>query len=296
MIDDDTLELTAELAAELDRNGNPVAIDPASIPTRYSLLKRMALSPAHYFHACQSPQDDTLASRLGGFGDDRSGALRFGTAVHLFLLGDAAKVGRYSGRRAGNDWKKFQAERFEAGCIEILNDREWGVATAVATAIKRNATAMRLLFDGTRVEERIDWSYSGKACRSTPDARAATHIADLKTSVTAEPGAFVRQALRMHYHAQLALYSFAVESTGSPRPSDAFLIVVEKSAPYPVTILRLAERALDVGERLCRLWIEQLLTCEASGQWPEYLQTIGTFDLDDGDDLELEIDGKRVTM
>jgi len=286
----DLIDLTTELALELRANA---AIDPRLIPTRFSLLKRMEQSPAHYHYACQLPQNDSLASRLGALTTDRSGALRFGTAVHTFLLGDMTRVEKYPARRAGKAWEAFRVECAERGVVEILNEREYTNATEVAAAIRRNERAMRLMFDGTIVEQRIDWNFVGKLCRSTPDARSPHHCTDLKTARSAHPVEFVRQALRLHYHAQQALYADAIEANGEPRPAESFLIAVEKSPPHPVSILRLTDRALEAGAKLCRLWVEQVLTCEATGRWPEYLDDIGSFDIDD---LELEFDGRRFTL
>lgn len=288
-------EAGEDLRDELDSNETPY-IDPASIPTRFSLLKLMAASPAHYEHACQRPQDDTIASRLGGLAADRKEALRFGTAVHLFLLGAADKVGRFGSRRAGKAWESFQAECAAEGKVEILSDREWSAASSVADSIRRSELAMRLLFDGTIVEQRIDWTFVGKPTRSTPDARSRAHLADLKTAITAEPGAFTRHALRLCYHAQAWLYAEAIEASGAPRPADAYIVAVEKAPPMPVSILRITERALEVGEMLCRGWIERLNVCEATGQWPAYLQDVGALDVFNGDDLGLEFNGRKVEL
>lgn len=293
MLDADTEALTGELADDLAANDRPY-VDPRDIPTRFSLLKTLALSPAHYREAAQRPQDDSLASRLGSFATDKKEALRFGTGVHLFLLGDEAKVSRFEGRRAGKAWEAHQLEAADRECAVILNAKEWANAKAVADAIRRNEIAMRLLFDGTIVEQRIDWTYVGKAARSTPDARSKVHVADLKTTISAEPSAFVRQATRLFYHAQAWLYAEAIEESGAPRPSDAYVIAVEKSAPRPVSILRFTDRALEQGAKLCRTWIERLNICEATDSWPEYIQDIGAFDI--GGDLDLEFNGQRIEL
>lgn len=289
MLDAGVEEATGELAEML-----AAPVDPRELPTRFSLLKRMAQSPAHYLHAAQQPQDDSLASRLGGLsgapGASRTEALRFGTAVHYMWRGEGHRVARFVGRRQGKAWADFQAGAVEDGANEILNEREHAIATDVVASLHRNAEAMRLLLDGTIVERRVDWTWLGKACRSTPDAyRAGDRIVDLKTTVSAAPAAFVRHAERLHYHAQLAFYRSAVEEPEIP----CFVVAVEKAAPYPVTVFRLTERALAVGARLCRLWMEQLRACEAAGTWPEYADGVVPFDLDvDDEAFELEIGGQ----
>lgn len=298
----DVVDTTAELAAELVENEAPERpyIDPKSIPTRFSLLKQMALSPAHYRWACQQPQDDSLAARLGSFSleRDKSAALQFGSAVHYFLLGDADKVTSYAGKRDKRikAYQDFVRESSARGAVVVLSASEYRRARAVADAIRRNGTAMELLFESTIVEERIDWEFVGRACRSTPDARSKTHVADLKTTYTAEPVQFHRHAERRFYHAQAWLYAEALESTTGIRPSASYLIAVEKTAPFPVSIFRFTERSLEIGEKLCRTWIERLNVCEASDAWPEYLQAIADFDIEDRGAVELEFGGERFVL
>jgi hypothetical protein len=295
-VDSAAVSLSDDLRDELDERP---FIDPRTIPTRYSLLKHMALSPAHYLEACQQPQDDSLASRLGSFATDKKEALRFGSGVHLFLLGDDAKVYRFSGRRAGKAWEAAQLEAAEKGCVVILNDKEYVHAQAVAAAVRGNATAMRLLFDGTDVEKRLDWSWMGKACRSTPDARCARWIADLKTAQTAQPEMFMRHGARFYYHAQAAFYVQALEGLGLPIPEDCYVIAVEKPRPHPVTVLRFTADTLELGARSVRLWFERLLQCEAANSWPEYAPHPAIVDFaiePKGEPFSIEIDGEKVEV
>lgn len=260
-----------ELAALLD-----APIDPATLPVRFSRLKLMSLSPAHYFAACQrAGSDETLAMRLG-------------SGVHAMVL--QQPITRYPGRRAGKDWEKFQAEH--AG-ETILNTREWYEAKAIADSIMRHKEASALLFDGTTIEQTIQWEWLGRACSSRPDARGRYHIADLKTARTSKPGLFAREAIRAHYHAQLAFYDEANHHERGERFSNAYLIAVEKTAPYPVTVYRLTERTLEIGARLNRLWMEQLLACEAACTWPAYSESIVDLDAPDDDGpIEIEINGQ----
>lgn len=295
-------QLSLELAAELDANESErTLVDPRTIPTRFSLLKQMALSGAHYFEAAQHPQDDSLAAKLGGlsYAPDKRDALRFGSAVHLMLLGDAEKIALWTGKvRNGGKWDAFQDEQRAKGKTVILNAKEHAHARAVADAILRHKHAMRLLFDDTIVEQRIDWRWLDRDVRSTPDAwRRGKYIADLKTTVSAKPDLFNRHALRFHYHAQAALYVTCVEEHDVSQLDDFYLIAVEKTRPYPVTIFRFSDEAIDVGRRLIRLWMEALLECERSNEWPEYSESVVDLDMPQlGGPFELEIDGKRVEV
>lgn len=301
-MNDAALDLSGELRDDLDDVAEQPFVDPRTIPTRFSLLKKFSLSPAHYLEACQQPQDDTIASRLGNLKPGiakKTEALRFGTAVHLFLLGDAHHVGRFTGgRRAGKLWDGFQVESANRGQQVILNDREWVQAKSVADAIRVHDLAMKLLFDGTDVEKRIDWSWMGKACRSTPDARSKRHMVDLKTAQTAQPAWFTRAGERLYYHCQAAFYIQALEELGEPIPEDCYVIAVEKTRPHPVTVMRFDTETLQLGARQVRLWFEQLLQCEAANKWPVYVPApaIATFSITPAEPFVVEIDGEKMEL
>jgi hypothetical protein len=141
---------------------------------------------------------------------------------------------------------------------------------------------MALLETGTKQKELL-WTYCGRECSSTPDVFTSARVADLKTSVSANPPKFVRDALRLGYHAQLAFYGEALRTLKLANPIDHYLVCVESSAPYPVVIYELSPRALDFGMRLCRTWMERLLVCEAEDFWPGYSEATVLLDVPDDD-------------
>ncbi len=231
-------------------------VDPCTLPVRFSRLKLFGKSAAHYFHACQEPDgEETLA-------------LRMGSGTHAMLFDQPCAC--FDGRRVGKSWAEF-AER-HAGEV-ILNRREWTEATAIAEAVKRNKRASALLFDDTIIEQRIDWAHIGnRACRSTPDARGKKrrHVVDLKSTRSAHPKWFSRDAWKLYYYAQLAFYGDAIEQATGVRPDEYFLVAVESIAPYPVTVFELDAELVEHGHKVNWTWFEELLGCEASGVWPEY--------------------------
>lgn len=256
-------QLSRELADQIDESNDapPPAVDPRTIPVRFSRLKHMALSPLHYWDACQADRDDTLAMRLG-------------RGTHALVLGEPVVC--YPGRRVGKAWERFA--RDHEG-IEILNEREWDIAAGISRNILRHPIAVELLLgaDVTR-EQTIEWEWMGRACTSRPDARLGGRIVtDLKTTRCAEPARFQRDATSMGYPAQLAFYAMATAHLTGQDVEELYVVAVESRRPYAVTVLRLEDEARLAGMQQCRLWFERLLQCEAADDWPAYTEAVVAF-------------------
>lgn len=260
-------------------------VDPRTVPVRFSNLKKMSQSPVHYWHAVQHGFDETLPMRLG-------------SGVHAMLFDQPWTVwtGGTAGKKPVRNGKKWDAfEQDNAGkCIMSIG--EYRRARAITESVKRNERAAELLFDtGTIREQPISWTCLGRACASRPDVRHPGRIVELKSTKCAEPGRFARDGRWRAYHAQLAFYLDAVIQSGLGTPSAAYVVAVETLPPYPVTVFRLTERAIELGRRMCRLWLEQLLMCESADHWPGYLECDAEFDIPD-DAGELIVDGESISL
>jgi hypothetical protein len=233
-------------------------------PVRFSQLKLMALSAAHY--------------RCGTVSQTPS--MEQGSATDAVILGTKRAVAYPGKQRRGKAWEEFKAEH--DGEL-LLTKKQLAVAESMRDAVAENKHAMRVL-TGKRQAE-ISWEWLGRECVSHLDVLGEDFITDLKVSVTSCPGRFKHKALKMAYHAQLAFYRLAARSIGRT-VRNCYIVAAEPVAPYVPTVFRLTEAALEAGERMCRLWFEQLLTCESSNEWPGYSQTI--VDLDVEEDLDLD--------
>jgi hypothetical protein len=269
IVDVDVDRLSVELLDELASNERRQQ-DPRSMPVRVSSLKEMAKSPAHYLFASRFHREDTLSTRMG-------------SGTHAMTFGTAPVV-PCEHRRGTKARKAFEEKTAkEAPGTMILSPGEYRHAKGMSEAIRRNKVAERILFTAnTVIEQRIDWEYRGRKCSSTPDARHFRTVAELKTTRSADPMWFHRDAVRMFYHVQLAAYREAIKYETKVKVQDAYVIAVENCAPYVVTPFRFTERALEAGLRLWQKWFEQLLTCEKTNLWPEY--TLGIEELDVFDD------------
>lgn len=214
----------------------------------FSTLKYIAQSPAHYAHA---------VSRT----DFNSPAMRIGRAVHaLTLQGIEATV--YEGERRGKAWAEFKEGRDVA---DVLNSAEWDKARRMRDAVMADRDAAHLLSACSEREVEVEWVRGGHPCKGRIDARSPDKRAllDLKTARTVEPRAFMRDAFRQSYHAQLPWYDFGQGNADSW--ADQYVIAVESSEPFPVQVFRLSPLLIQQGHDLCDEWLAKLDACIASG-------------------------------
>lgn len=240
-------------------------------PVRFSNLKHMARSPLHYRTAVLDSIHETRSMRVG-------------YGVHSRVLGASPHV-VYEGDRRGKAWDAFKAEHWGA---RILTSGEDDDARRIADAVKAHPRAVELL-DGKR-ELEIGWAWLGRDCMSHLDVLGDGRIADLKITSAGPPEKFRWHALRSGWHAQLAFYRRAAKSIGVDA-KECYLIAVEDKSPYAVTVRVLTERALAAGDKLCRLWMERLLSCEAADHWPAYCESDLALDVED--EASFEVDGEE---
>lgn len=315
--------MTEVLDIEIDESdlSEDISTDTLALPLRATVLKLMGRSPLHARHALLRGVDDkTVSQRLGTAGH---ALLLGGAEVRIAdgLSGKAAEaaasirsgddVAVYDGAtRRGKAWDAFVAEsagktiytrkEYEqakavidleaSGCV-LVTKGQHRHALAMAESVKSNERARAILNDPQAVfEKRIDWTWAGRAWRSTPDARGFRWLADLKTTKSANPAEFWRDAKRYGYDVQMAIYRHAIEIATGIRPTTTYIIAVESSPPYATVVYEFSERRLESGWRKAQEWHARWLDCERRGEWPGY--ATGAVDLDwheeDDDSLEVE--------
>lgn len=246
-------------------------------PVRFSRLKFMAESPAHY---------------ADGVADETS-AMRKGSATHAYLLGGASKVVLYEGGARNPNFKAWQEFKAAHPGKHILIPSEMAAVEGMRRAIEAHPRAMELLDDGVQ-ENRIEWSLGARRCAGTPDVvkplPGRKRLVELKTCMTSKPGRFQWQAKNMHYHAQVAWYAEGLARTMAyvPGPVDeVYVVAVEQKRPYVVTVYPVTPSVLRAGLKQCHDWLVELEACERAGKFPGYAQ--GDVDWvwdEDGDGLD----------
>lgn len=243
-------------------------VKPPLEPVHFSRLKFMGQSPAHYRDALLTPIEETVAMEKG-------------TGLHSILLG-GKEVTFYPGKvRNGKEWEKFEADNAHK---HILTRADYEKVNRAADSVRANRDAMDLLSGEKEVT--IDWEFLGRSCQSRLDVYGGFHVTELKFTMTSHPDRLPWQARKMGWPAQLAFYDMAARYLGGDpnRRHDLYIIAVESKRPYPPTVFQLQPRAIDKGMAQVRLWFERLLSCEATDEWPGYVQSI--VPLDEPDDAD----------
>lgn len=254
-------------------------------PVHFSQLKHMAQSPAHYLYAAthEPPQ---------------SAAFRLGTAVDKLICweksDDFPPVITCPFRRGTKRYDEFMAARPEDNEALVVSPAEWEKIGGMVDSLESNKQAMELL-QGER-QRFVEWRWLGRHCAGTPDVFNLDHITELKTGRTAQPERFMSSARFYGYHAQLAWYRRGLIECGFGTPASYWIVAVESSPPYPVTVFRLTDNAIELGERACRSWLERLLVCESSDTWPAYTEAAVPFDVDEDSGFTLRIDGEETEV
>lgn len=230
---------------------------------RFSELKQMARSPAHFMCSLQTPFEQTPAMRLGSL-------------VHCVLLGGDWHV--FEGTRRGKAWDEFQAEH--DGEL-IVTPSELATATAIRDHVRQNPLAMAALTGQHEVELFRD--FAGRKLGGTLDVLGDGFITDLKTTHDASPDRFPWQLRKMSYDAQLDWYAELARANGH-RVDHCRVVAVETKPPYAVTVFRVLPRQLEAGAMKWRGWLEMLFACEASGVWPEYSEAEVDIDVPEEDE------------
>lgn len=236
--------------------------DLSDLPVRFSHLRAYGRSAMHGYHARTNEMAQTSAMQKG-------------TAVHAMILGGRKIVGYPGAVRRGKEYDAFVADNPDC---EILTMSDYDKANRMADAVRNNPLAAPIL--GGYRETRLNFEWCGLQCRVTPDVRGLDYVTELKTCADADPNKFLWHALRMHYHAQLWFQNIGCGANGY-NISRHYIVAVESKEPYPVTVFEVQPRALDQAAKTLMLWAERLKSCEQSGMYPPYAQSVVPLDVPD---------------
>lgn len=202
-----------------------------------------------------------------------------GTAAHKLVLGNGPNIVKVDADSWRTNAAKDEAAQIRAeGGVPLL-PREYEQVHAMAAALRRVPIAAALLAAHTGQPERsLFWidQATGVWCRARPDwlptyVADRSIVADYKSAHSADPEKFARSVLDFGYHQQADWYLSGMRALGLGTERNAFLFIVqEKTPPYIVSVIGLAELYLALGAARNRKALETYRDCTRSGVWPGY--------------------------
>lgn len=192
-----------------------------------------------------------------------------GTLAHSLILESDATLHEVIDvpDKLGNKWKLPANEAKAKGLIPVT-PKEWAGIEAMRDSVMNHKVAGPL-FTGHLSEQSVFWEEDGLVLKCRPDAWHPGLLVDLKTGRDASPDAFGKTAHEYGYHQSAAHYIDGVKAaTGEELPFH--FVLVEKTAPFLVSVVELDWEALDLGralnDRAKRIYRE----CVESNTWPGY--------------------------
>ena len=135
-------------------------------------------------------------------------------------------------------------------------DQLKGLPAVIDAAIKSGMTGIHI--------------YSDILCKCRMDAVTTGRIIDIKTAQDADTDVFAREAMRYGYHVQAAHYIDAYYKKISSKTPDWYFIVVEKTEPFCVNILKADIGFLDYGFVVRQDLMNKLIKCQKENSFPGY--------------------------
>lgn len=220
-------------------------------------IKTLAMrTPAHYQHDMKHPKT--------------SDAFTFGSAVHsLALEGDTSlfevvDAANWMTKAA----KEAKAEALAAGKYPML-PKEYADVVACRDSIMAHPLASKALTGHIAEQSVFHVGDDGVQVKVRPDAYKPGLIVDLKTTVSADPNEFARTAYNFGYFISAAMYVDTWKAVTGEDVGFLFLLV-EKTAPFLVSVVELDKEALDYGRSMVERGKRIYQECTASGEWPGY--------------------------
>jgi PDDEXK-like domain of unknown function (DUF3799) len=174
---------------------------------------------------------------------------------------------------------KAMAEDIEAADAAIaagktvLNADDAETVRSMAASLLRNSFARAALTNG-EAEVTLAWQdkETGVWCRARPDflPHKRKIIPDLKTAADGRPDAFARAIGSFGYHIAAAHYMAGIEAIYGERPTNWLHVVIEKEAPYAVSLYELPAEDIEIGEDLRRRALRTFADCLTADRWPAY--------------------------
>lgn len=210
-------------------------------------------------------------------------AFDFGKVAHNLVLGEGGTIQIVD----ADNWlskaaKEQRAACYAAGVTPVLK-ADHATAVELRDSVMAHPTAGALFAHGEA--ELSGWwrdDETSVGLRFRPDFLTDLDFrpvcVDLKTTLSADPKEFARSVAKFGYHMQAAWYLDGLAAYGVEDARFLF-VCVEKTAPYPVSVIELDADAIAEGRRRNRAAIDLYDRCVKTDSWPAYGSLIHSISL-----------------
>lgn len=209
-------------------------------------------------------------------------AMILGSATHAFILGDDDDVVALDVENFRTvDARKARDEALDAGKYPLTNEQH-DQARAMADAAKRNPDVAPLIANGkSEVSFFTEHERTEQPMRGRVDwvDEAAHRIVDFKTTDSADPEVFSRQAGRMGYHVSAAHYGDSWGRHAGTGSWEVLFVLIERDYPHTTSVVRLGRGSLDLGRAAIERGIKTFRKFTMTDRWDTPWPGITTIDL-----------------
>lgn len=222
------------------------------------------------------PAKAGLFNATGHVHMEETDAMRFGTLLHSIVLeADDQQV-------VVLPYQEFRTKEAKAARDEVLaagnvplKTSEWLQLCDVRDSILAHPFARALLTGGVSEQTLIsEDAETGLRIKARPDHRTA-FIADLKTCRDANPATVERRTIPDYGYQQAAAHyqQIVADTVANGEHLPFYLVNVEKTAPYRVSVVEIGEEYLADGRARNRRALDLYAHGIQTGEWPTWPDT-----------------------
>jgi len=232
---------------------------------RFSTLKHILRSPAHYWTARNEPEEvDELRYAVGTM--SHSLVLEGKDLTDCFAL---KPKGMSFATKEGKAWKAAQT-------LPILEEESAMKVPRMAEAVTKHPIARGILACCKEREKALQADLNGVLCKGLLDLYGRSTdgtpvIGDFKTTTDSRAWAFRKKATRepLHYDLQFGVYKELVRNC-LDEEAVGIWIVQETSPPYTVMVYRESMETITEGRRKLNEVLDTWKRCTDENLWPAY--------------------------
>ncbi len=230
-------------------------------------LMELKRSPYHYWYKYLNPNYEPEPSTPSQI---------LGNALHTLILEPNQFEERYfilpEFNKATKEGKaRWQTIKSELGNKETLSSNQYQVLQAMVESFQKHELASQFL-ENAEIEQSIYWTDpdTNVLCKCRPDILRNNLICDLKTAQDGSSRSFQTAVFNYGYYIQAAMIQEALMEVKKIQIKDFLFLVIEKSAPYAVSIYQLDEPSLEQGRHEFKQLLVRYKHCLDTNDWPAY--------------------------